>query len=301
MPQVAILMYHRICQKIKDTECYFARGTAVEPKVFEQQLEYLSKKYTFISLSQVADVLENNQKGKYCVLTFDDGYLEIKNIVWPLCKKLQIPICVFPIAGHTAEAMYPAYVDFYYTIIHYAKIRSLVNLKFANMQAPGIEEDIQWWVKGPFKEKLHVASVEQQIELLEQLSVTLQSEIPYDLTKKMYLSKKDLISLYNDRVEIGGHGYHHRQLGKASDDDVEFEINGSLKLLSEIGVSEPKLFCYPDGSYSSKVIEFLRSQGFKIACTVQRGISDTHSDLMKLPRVFMRNHYPNQEKWPNIL
>ncbi|BBM87108.1 polysaccharide deacetylase family protein [Candidatus Uabimicrobium amorphum] len=300
MPNIAILMYHRICEKTKHNKCYFARGTAVEPQVFERQLNWLIKEgYTFTSLTKAVELSKQKEEGKYCVLTFDDGYKEIKDVVWPLSKNLQIPICIFPIAGHTAEADFPVYVDHYYMILHYANNRSPIHLKFldVDMQVPAIDTDIQWWIKGEFKEKLHMATAEEQIILLQNLKQVLDSQIPIDLPQNLYLSREDISSLHKDGVEVGGHGYYHRRLAEIGQEELNFEISASLKLLLDIGVTKPELFCYPDGSYSSKVIEHLHKYGFATACTVNKGFYNPDTSQMEVPRIFVRNIEPGHPSW----
>jgi peptidoglycan/xylan/chitin deacetylase (PgdA/CDA1 family) len=299
MTKIAILMYHRVINKTEHNRCYFERGTAVEPRVFEMQLKWLSKHSTFVNLAEAIEIVSNDIKGNYSVLTFDDGYSDVKNTPIPICDQLNIPICIFPIAGHNGDSNFPAYVDHYYAIIHYAKSRDQIRLKLLgnNQKPPALDENIHWWIKGPLKEELHKLKISDQLYFLEELAHILNSEIPQNICQELYLTKNELRNLYNKGVELGGHGYHHKQLTDIKKTQMETEIAESIKFLKEVGVSNPNSFCYPDGSYSEEVIKCLQQSGIEIAFTTNAGFFNRSISKMEIPRFFMRNIKPDEEAW----
>lgn len=73
----AVLMYHSIGSK---------KGPlTVFPENLEKQLKYLK------------------DKQKRFLITFDDGYRDLKTIVWPILKKFNIPAVVFVHTGRSSE------------------------------------------------------------------------------------------------------------------------------------------------------------------------------------------------------
>lgn len=94
-PNVSILMYHSISPK--DT-C-----VDVTPTDFKKQLEYLSRKYHFISVDDAVDYIDE-KKDYYSkpavAFTFDDGYANLMRIV-PVLKKYGIKPLVFITAAPT--------------------------------------------------------------------------------------------------------------------------------------------------------------------------------------------------------
>ena len=79
----SILMYH----SVGDNDLFF---TVKEPD-FEKQLKYLKKKnFNCLTLSELLDKREKKESLKNCVaLTFDDGYLDNYEIVFPLLKNIK--------------------------------------------------------------------------------------------------------------------------------------------------------------------------------------------------------------------
>ncbi len=66
-------------------------------KELETDLDYLGKHFKFITLAQFQVLLENGQQSgkRKLVLTFDDGYSEVSDIVQPLLIKKGIPAAFF--------------------------------------------------------------------------------------------------------------------------------------------------------------------------------------------------------------
>lgn len=91
-PEVSILLYHSVSND----------GTTVDitPEDFKFQIEYLKKSFDFISLDQVMDYMSGriNFKRPVVALTFDDGYKDLIDNVFPILKKENIPIAVFVLA-----------------------------------------------------------------------------------------------------------------------------------------------------------------------------------------------------------
>jgi len=91
MKDLLILAYHRVLPDVKGTG-----GIAVSCKDLEKQLIYLkNKKYTFITLEELAAKIDQKLTEKYCVITFDDGYKDNYSYALPILKQLNIPATIF--------------------------------------------------------------------------------------------------------------------------------------------------------------------------------------------------------------
>ena len=64
----------------------------------------------------------------------------------------------------------------------------------------------------------------------------------------------DKIKKLSDDFEIGGHSVNHKVLTELSDDELDYEISESKKLLEEITGKRIISFCYPLGKYNKKTI-----------------------------------------------
>jgi len=91
---VVILMYHSVA----DNDIFFT----VKPKMFVKQIAYLKEHgYNVISLEKLVDCLNSGKKipSKTVILTFDDGYQDNYNNVFPILKKYNFSATIFLATG----------------------------------------------------------------------------------------------------------------------------------------------------------------------------------------------------------
>lgn len=88
--EVSILMYHSVDEK---TDWKYG----VHPDEFLKQMEYLSDHFSIVSLEDVVGYVkgEKKLKNKSVALTFDDGYKDTYEIVFPILKRYNFPATVF--------------------------------------------------------------------------------------------------------------------------------------------------------------------------------------------------------------
>lgn len=90
--KVYILCYHSISND----------NTIIDVKIeeFKKQVEYLSRKYDFITLSKAVDHIAGNKlpKNPSVAITFDDGYADLLTNALPILKKYNAPATIFFIA-----------------------------------------------------------------------------------------------------------------------------------------------------------------------------------------------------------
>ncbi|MDD2807153.1 MAG: polysaccharide deacetylase family protein [Patescibacteria group bacterium] len=90
--KVYILCYHSISND----------DTIIDVKIdeFKKQIEYLSKKYDFIGLSEAVDYISGNRspENPSIAITFDDGYSDLLTNALPILKKYNAPATIFFIA-----------------------------------------------------------------------------------------------------------------------------------------------------------------------------------------------------------
>lgn len=92
-PKLLVLTYHRILPKVG----FDPLGTVVSLKVFERQIDRLASRFPVVSLSEAVSRQESGSAipREQIVLTFDDGYWDNYEIVFPLLKKLGLPAVFF--------------------------------------------------------------------------------------------------------------------------------------------------------------------------------------------------------------
>ena len=87
--EVVVLMYHSV---EGSTWKY-----GVDPEAFKRQMEYLKQTTQVVPFSDVVDFIYGRKvlKGRVAALTFDDGYRDTYEVVFPILKEYSIPATLF--------------------------------------------------------------------------------------------------------------------------------------------------------------------------------------------------------------
>lgn len=105
-----VLMYHHIMDsKMSDR-------LSVSPKTFEKQVRYLAEnKYHIITLAEAVKMLNRPRRprGKYAVITFDDGNADFYENAYPILKKYNVPATVFLIVDFIDKPGYLRWEQIY--------------------------------------------------------------------------------------------------------------------------------------------------------------------------------------------
>jgi peptidoglycan/xylan/chitin deacetylase (PgdA/CDA1 family) len=95
-----VLCFHKLSQR------FLFEGTWTTPKRFAAYLDLLrARGYSFIDESQYLAALEAPpaDRTKQIFLTFDDGYMEVRDIAWPLLSERKIPFHVFLVSDYAGR------------------------------------------------------------------------------------------------------------------------------------------------------------------------------------------------------
>ena len=106
-----IICYH--CVKDEANSCL--RPTKVAD--FEDQMQYLSREYNPVPLETVAQHIQNGTSlpPRAIAVTFDDGYRDNYENVYPIVKRYKIPATVFLTTGFVGTGELPAWERGHYT------------------------------------------------------------------------------------------------------------------------------------------------------------------------------------------
>lgn len=93
--EIIILMYHRVNDEVK-------KELSVKAKNFQWQMNYLRRKnYSVLSMDQAYRKIKNNNiKGRYIVLSFDDGYEDYLIEAYPILNKYNFPSILYLVPGY---------------------------------------------------------------------------------------------------------------------------------------------------------------------------------------------------------
>ncbi len=99
--KVPILLYHYV-EYVKDKGDTIRQSLDIIPRVFEEQIQtLLSDSYTFITMDELADYLDGERSlpPKPIIITFDDGYRDLRTDVLPILRKYHVKAVAYIVSG----------------------------------------------------------------------------------------------------------------------------------------------------------------------------------------------------------
>lgn len=238
--QVAILMYHRI--EPERNSYFFPYSITVSD--FENQLNYLVKHYSILSLNELVDHIyeQTPLPKKAVVLTFDDGYKDNYTYAYPILKKYNMPATVFLTTGHIGSGE-----PFWWDKISYV-------LQHTTCDALELDEMGLYPLKSNGERLRAAAALVKRLNGLPELQKNLLIEkivsmsavnVPAGLGKDINLSWDEVREMRQGGITIGAHTVTHAFLTKLLSEEARREIIESRKIIEE-NINQPVIaFSYP--------------------------------------------------------
>ena len=95
--EIPIIYYHRV---IKDLSQAGKHGIYVTAEMFDEHLHYLKTKgFQTVSFAEALQIKRESRKGKFVIITFDDGYEDNYLYAYPILKEYGYSAIIFLVAG----------------------------------------------------------------------------------------------------------------------------------------------------------------------------------------------------------
>src|ERR1041385_315744 len=100
-PTPFIVCYHRVVDNFKHSAMTAIPSMLISTRMFERQIEWLAKRFSFLSLDEIGSHIESGHQFQTPVaaVTFDDGYSDVYHHAYPLLKRKGIPATFFVVTG----------------------------------------------------------------------------------------------------------------------------------------------------------------------------------------------------------
>jgi peptidoglycan/xylan/chitin deacetylase (PgdA/CDA1 family) len=268
--------------------------TLIPVEMFEEQIEFLSRKYDVITLRQAVDALTSAKSLKNtAVITFDDGYSNNFTLALPILEKYHAPATVFVTAGYIgSEELFP--LDEAYLLICQAKGRKPCNI---SEMSPGplyfeSNDDLHQSYKevASFLKQLPCDQQKLHIHLLKSKLQNGRSENDTAMVDDFrILSKEELrVLAKSELIDIGAHTVNHQILSKVDARVSAWEIVHSKALLQNYTGRDIDLFSYPNGrvmDFNNDHIVTLKENGFICSVTLESRLNIRYTDPYRLGRL----------------
>ena len=305
--QLNIIMYHYI-RPIKKSK--FPKIKGLEVSSFKKQLDYLSKKYNFITAQQLIaySLGEDNLPTKSCYLTFDDGFKDHINYVMPELLNRKIQGSFFPSAESIEKAKLLDVHAIHYilaSINDYKKLVTELNIICTDLGYTKSDLNLFYKIYGvagkyDSAEIIYIKNMLQHVLPKSSRSIIIsyffKKYLGHNMkqfAKELYMSIPEIKKLIENGMYVGGHGYSHDWLDKLKKPLIKKDIELSLKFLKKVGASIKNwIMCYPFGEYNQDVIDILKSKKCAVSLTGTSGMANLDPKKMLELNRFDTNDYP---------
>lgn len=309
-----ISMYH-YTRDLRHSRYPNIKGLDIE--LFRKQMEFFKENFTVVKMEQVIEAVDGRitVPDDAILLTFDDGYVDNYTFTFPILEEFGFQGSFFiPAKTFTSHQLLD--VNKIHYILASADIKELViDVKERMDHYRGMEYDYpsteelwnEYAVDERFdgKETIFVKRILQTV-LPERLRNRISSDLfekyvgisEETLAYELYMTPEQIRVMKKHGMFIGLHGYDHYWLGNLSEDEMKADINKGLDIMDDFIDRGSWVMNYPYGSYSDKVVEFIKSQGAKIGLTTDVGVVNLAEDNpFKLPRFDCNDFPPKSEKY----
>ncbi len=266
-------------------------GIGLRDDDFARQMRYIAGRYPVLTLDQFLDGLSGRTiwPKNSVMITFDDGYRDLRDTGINVLKKLGIPATVF-ITTDCIGTEKSLWTNRLYYYISKSEIPSLT------LSIPGpletlfpldtVQEKRESTLKlSGILKTLPAKDREQMlIRIAEHLDVK-PDEDPHDHLPM--LNWDDVRYLRDNNVTIGSHTVTHPILSRCSNTELQRELNGSKSLIETQLNMECPVLAYPNGQpedYNQTTLDAMRSAGYRGGFTFYPGRITQQTDPMEIPR-----------------
>lgn len=281
--KVIVLTYHRVLPSAEICRQTVQPGMYVLDTVFAQHMTFVKDNFTVLSLQQLLDLWQSdrwNEQARYCVITFDDGWLDNYRYAYPILKRLGIPATIFLPTDYVGshEWFWPDQLSLLLKVVNEK------NAKTEHMKA--VEAVLSRFLNGENRVFLGTAArqelvIDQIIEQCKHLPIERIRELIRILAEELGVSlPQDRVIVNWDEVRemsqygvsFGSHSCSHRILTTITPEDVSDELVRSRRVLLEQGVSYVPVFCYPNGNSDPQIQRQVQECGYEAAVEVRIGV-----------------------------
>ena len=312
LSKATIIMYHYV-RDIQNSKYPAIKGLDISD--FEQQIKFLKKNYTFISMEEFINSIENGNKlpNKSVLLTFDDAYIDHYEYVMPILMENNVFGAFYPSIKAITHHIVLDVNKIHFILASVNDKKQIVKTIFKMLDSLRSEYNLEAnesyykkFAKGNRFDSSDVVFIKKMLQVgLDEglrkkiINVLFDAYVEIEETafsKDLYMSTDHLKEMIIKGMHIGSHGFDHYWLNSLDYSSQEIEIKRSIDFLNFLGVdSEQYTICYPYGGYNENTIDILRKYNFKTAFTTKVDLASTSKEnRFEVPRLDT-NDIPKKE------
>jgi len=286
---LTVLNYHRINDPSAAHFDSFKPNVSATPEMFAKQMEYLSRWFNVVSVSEVVQWLQGKIKlpDYPALITFDDGYLDNYTLAYPILKQYNFPAVIFLTSGHigTDKAFYwdlAAYCFFHTSQDH---------ILFPDNKEKSWEtKEQKFTITNSWVESLKRLPDTEKQKWVNELPSRLKVSVPKNYFKNLMMSWDQIREMSQNGFEFGGHTVTHPILSRIPIEQAQQEIIESKSYIEKELGQALLSFAYPNGTkndFNPEIQSLVANAGYKVAFTLLNGPTSLN-EVKKSPYTIRR-------------
>jgi peptidoglycan/xylan/chitin deacetylase (PgdA/CDA1 family) len=281
-PKFLILTYHRILPEAE----FNPLNTIVPLKIFEKQIDLLAGRFPVISLS---DAVSQKRSGRaknnvQIVLTFDDGYIDNYETVFPLLSKKGLPAAFFVPTGYIGGKASLWDMEIIERLIASPEISQIKTSKHVFSKGAGETQPLFAFRVFEEMKSREISAIHEALDFLR------RGPRGNDPKYGGCMDWSHIEEMSGAGMEIGAHGITHRSLAGIPLCEAAEEIKRSKSEIESRTNKECVHFSFPFGSgndYNEALIDNVKDAGFQACLLNVHGYNRVKSDNFRLKRVII--------------
>lgn len=278
-----VLNYHRIGNP---AESAFDAGVfSASAEKFEQQLIWLKRNADVVHLRDLDTALAS--RGRFVLITFDDGYADNHDLALPLLEKHSLPATFFITTGFIDDRRIAWWDEIAWMVANATHNR--LPTRVGHLEGTPTREQVTRVLLRTFKE----LPTDETPSFLDEIAEATGSGRWAGIDP--WMSWEMVRKLHEAGHAIGAHTVTHPLLGRSTPERQREELTNSKKRLESQLATTVEALSYPvgiPGSFSDETIRLVREAGYRWAFSFQGGFVSTQTgkppaNPFSLPRVAM--------------
>lgn len=302
--RVTIVMYHFV-RDLAGSRYPAIKG--LDSRAFQGQLDYIGRHYNVVTMEDVIAAIRGSGPTlppRALLLTFDDGYADHFQTVFPLLDRLGFQGSFYPPARAILERKVLDVNKIHFLLAVTDDVRLLVRALDEEIETARHEYGLRplSWYHERFArpnrwdpaEVIYIKRVLQHA-LPEALRVSITDRLFHQFVtddetafaNELYVTAEQLSCMRRNGMHIGSHSYDHYWLNTLDPVDQESQVTKSMGFLEVLGCDMDNwTMCYPYGAFDSSLKDILASSGCALGLTTEVAIADLDtSDRFELARI----------------
>lgn len=275
---VVVLLYHNVTSP-ENAEFVSELGLGMPVSTFDMQVCMFTRWYRPLKSAELIDYLNGiarlDQDG--VMITFDDGYKNIRSVAQPILERWNAPSMVF-IATEYVES---------------SRRFWWVRLDDIMLQiSPEAWNRLALQFKGPFEvrnilDTMAIGDWQSRVRIREELRLALRGLtsqdqhsvldrfdefVPVRDTCLPTLNWTDILDMREHGFEFGAHTHTHANLLSLSPSEVHQELVRCINQMEAVLGHRPRAFAYPYGNHNDSVAGEVQNAGLELAFGCESGV-----------------------------